>query len=353
MPSLRTLLILSRASNLPTVWSNCLAAWWLGGAGTIQVLPTLLIGASLLYIGGMFLNDVVDASFDRQHRRERPIPSGQISERLARRISIGLLFAGAVLMMASAVVGLPDQTAAPEGISVSSPTIESNGQLRITEAPVVENETNDLGPSLSARPWPDETTSVLPLWRIRGIRNLTTTLVLTMVLVALIVLYDYIHKAVSFSPLLMGACRSLLFLSAASVGMGGVTGLAVWSALALGAYVAGISYFARLERMLRRPEWWPCALLAVPVLLAFIVNQGPYRRDSLLLSLILVLWVVRSLRPALGPSQQNISRAVAALLAGIVFVDLLAICGAPRELSVVFLVLFAVTLLFQKFVPAT
>ena len=27
----RAWLVLSRGSNLPTVWSNCLAGWWLGG----------------------------------------------------------------------------------------------------------------------------------------------------------------------------------------------------------------------------------------------------------------------------------------------------------------------------------
>ena len=91
MPSLRTLLILSRASNLPTVWSNCLAAWWLGGGGSLWTLPPLLLGASLLYIGGMFMNDAVDVEFDRQHRTERPIPSGQITEKLVWQISFGLL----------------------------------------------------------------------------------------------------------------------------------------------------------------------------------------------------------------------------------------------------------------------
>src|ERR1043166_9840735 len=76
MSILRTFLILGRVSNLPTVWSNCLAGWWLGGGGEVGNLPFLFIGATLLYLGGMFLNDACDAEFDRQHRRERPFPSG-------------------------------------------------------------------------------------------------------------------------------------------------------------------------------------------------------------------------------------------------------------------------------------
>src|SRR6202021_3338880 len=78
-PFFRPLLFLGRVSNLPTVWSNCLAGWWLAGGGNFKALPLLLAGTSFLYIGGMFLNDAFDVGFDRQRRAERPIPSGQIS----------------------------------------------------------------------------------------------------------------------------------------------------------------------------------------------------------------------------------------------------------------------------------
>jgi len=76
---LRTLLVLGRVSNLPTLWSNCLAGWWLTGGGNLKSLPWLLEGMTFLYLGGMFLNDAFDVDFDRQRRAERPIPSGQIS----------------------------------------------------------------------------------------------------------------------------------------------------------------------------------------------------------------------------------------------------------------------------------
>jgi UbiA prenyltransferase family len=76
----RALFVLGRVSNLPTVWSNCLAGWWLGGGGNPQKLPLLFLGIGLFYLGGMFLNDAFDADFDRQHRTQRPIPSGAISQ---------------------------------------------------------------------------------------------------------------------------------------------------------------------------------------------------------------------------------------------------------------------------------
>src|ERR1700733_832512 len=94
---LRTLLTLGRISNLPTVWSNCLAGWWLSGGGNVWKLPLLFFGVSALYTGGMFLNDAFDEEFDRQRRPERPIPSGEISARAVwtfgwALLAIGILF---------------------------------------------------------------------------------------------------------------------------------------------------------------------------------------------------------------------------------------------------------------------
>ena len=80
----KSLLLLGRVSNLPTVWSNCLASWLLAG-GTLlettdlQRFSWLVVGATLLYLAGMFLNDAFDVRFDKEHRTERPIPSGAIS----------------------------------------------------------------------------------------------------------------------------------------------------------------------------------------------------------------------------------------------------------------------------------
>jgi len=98
-PLWRTLLILGRVSNLPTVWSNCAAGWLLGGGGELRVLWLLCLGATLFYVGGMFLNDACDAEFDRQHRQERPIPSGAISLRSVFGLGFGLLIGGQVLFL--------------------------------------------------------------------------------------------------------------------------------------------------------------------------------------------------------------------------------------------------------------
>ena len=98
-PPLRTLPVLGRVAGLPTVWSNCLAGWWLGGGGNLWKLPFLLLGVSLLYTGGAFLNDAFDADADRQRRPERPIPSGKISAQLVWRTGFGQLSAGIFLLL--------------------------------------------------------------------------------------------------------------------------------------------------------------------------------------------------------------------------------------------------------------
>lgn len=91
----RTLLILGRVSNAPTLWSNCLAGWWLGGGGAGWQWVRLVVAMTLLYLGGMFLNDAFDADYDRQNRRLRPIPSGAITEKETWQWGFSLLALGA------------------------------------------------------------------------------------------------------------------------------------------------------------------------------------------------------------------------------------------------------------------
>lgn len=91
---MRDWLVLSRGSNLPTVWSNCLAGWWLGGAGSPAAFLLLLPAATLLYTGGMFLNDVCDLEYDRAHRSERPIAASRISQSTALLAAVVCLAAG-------------------------------------------------------------------------------------------------------------------------------------------------------------------------------------------------------------------------------------------------------------------
>ena len=99
VPPLRILLILGRVADLPTIWSNCLAGWWVGGGGNYWKLPFLLLGASALYTGGAFLNDAFDAEADQQRRPERPVPAENISRALVWQLGFGQLGFGIFLLL--------------------------------------------------------------------------------------------------------------------------------------------------------------------------------------------------------------------------------------------------------------
>ncbi|MDD5349383.1 MAG: UbiA family prenyltransferase [Chthoniobacteraceae bacterium] len=98
----RTLLILGRVSNLPTVWSNCLAAWMLTPRSGVTAWPLFSLvagGVTALYLGGMYLNDAFDVAFDTLHRPERPIPSRKISRRAVAIWGGAWLAAGVLLLV--------------------------------------------------------------------------------------------------------------------------------------------------------------------------------------------------------------------------------------------------------------
>ena len=178
----KALLLLGRVSNLPTVWSNCLAAWLLAGAALfesadVQRFGWLIAGATLLFLAGMFLNDAFDVQFDREHRPERPIPSGAISVKAVWVLGIGQL-----------VLGL--------------------GCL---------------------------------VW----VNTLATLCALG--LAGSILVYDWLHKRTAWSPLLMGLCRLFLYLLAGATATGSLGITVVLSAVALWAYIFGLSNIARRE----------------------------------------------------------------------------------------------------------
>ncbi len=282
IPSWRAWLVLARASNLPTVWSNCLAAGALGGGLETGRMVAVMVSASLIYVGGMILNDAFDADFDRQFRRERPIPSGAVSEQRVWQAGGSLIAAG--------VLGL------------------------------------------SMQGW----------W----------TALWACLLAGSVVLYDAVHKRVTLSPVLMAACRFFLFLTVASMGEAGVTGEAMWAALALSAWIVGLSYIARRESRRGPLAYWPLLFLGIPGLLAGLVHGDDPGVGVILGGLLFTGWTLWSLSHTVGRAQPHFGRTVSGLLAGICLVDLLAVAPDPRT-ACGYVGLFLVSLLTQRFVPAT
>jgi len=240
------------------------------------------VGASLLYVGGMYLNDAFDAEFDRQYRRQRPIASGAIQEELVWRIGWSLLVIGTVSLAT-------------------------------------------LGP---------------------------LTAIFAALLAGAVVLYDALHKALALSPLLMSACRFLLYPLAASAGAMGVTGHSVWSGIALAGWIVGLSYVAKRESTTGRLQRWPLIALALPLVFAGLYNSGDFRLYSLGVGFLVSAWAVWCLRHTFAPGGRNLGLTVSGLLAGICLVDWLALLPTPAGASL-FVGGFLASLLAQRYIPAT
>lgn len=96
--TLRTILVLGRVSNLPTIWTNVAVGWFLSGGGWTGELGWLILGMSLVYVAGMTLNDAFDAAWDREHAPQRPIPSERISQRTVWLLGFAQMGAGLAVL---------------------------------------------------------------------------------------------------------------------------------------------------------------------------------------------------------------------------------------------------------------
>ena len=161
-----------------------------------------------------------------------------------------------------------------------------------------------------------------------------------------------------YSPLVMGLCRALVYVGAAVAAVGGVIASLLLAALALLAFVAGISYAAWQER-LDRPEpavaarvcWRRRCCLTVPALGQAIVEVALY------LALVgAIAGAPLSTWPG-GRAQDAVSRAVG-LLHRCHFAGRCSIPGRHRRASAPALLaralgLSSLTLLLQKYVTGT
>jgi hypothetical protein len=195
---------LGRVSNLPTVWSNVLAAAVLAGVPLLgSRVPLVALACSFFYVGGMFLNDAFDREFDARHRPDRPIPSGAAATSTVFAAGFALLALGmlVILVVASAAV--------------------------------------TVGP----------------------------TLVSGCALAGAITLYDAWHKGNPLGPLLMGLCRVLVYVTTAVALSGHVSLRVMAGAGVLLVYLMGLTYLARQEHLASLRRLWPFVLLSVPFLL--------------------------------------------------------------------------------------
>jgi hypothetical protein len=290
-PALSVALRLGRISNLPTVWTNTLVGVTLAGSGSFDVrVPVLLVALSLFYVGGMFLNDAFDREFDARTRPDRPIPAGQVTAGTVFGSGFGMLGAGVLLLV---VVGY----AFAGGTGWRAP---ASGLL----------------------------------------------------LAAAVVLYDSYHKNNPLSPLLMGVCRMLVYITAALAISATLQPALVVAALVLLAYLIGLTYTAKREHLNELGSVWPLAALAVPLIYGVVLAL----RSPLVWPFLFLLtgWVLYALWLLRRRGRGDVPRAVVSLIAGIPLVDAVILCGAGAvELSIVAVAAFLLTMALQRVVPGT
>ncbi len=174
-----------------------------------------------------------------------------------------------------------------------------------------------------------------------------------LLLAATIVLYDVWHKANTLSPLVMGACRALVYIAAAVAVTGKLSNAALIGALALASHVAGLTYAAKQENLNKIGNLWPLLMLAVPLLVALPAAMAWTVAGALVLLLAADAAAIRLLVRKLAPGA--VPRAVSGLIAAICLVDAVAVAWAGGSIALVAICAlgYPLTRLFQNVIPGT
>ncbi|AZD04761.1 UbiA family prenyltransferase [Pseudomonas chlororaphis] len=269
--ALSTWLTLGRVSNLPTVWTNALAASLLASSATALAPPSslvwtlLLVVLSALYLAGMLLNDLLDADWDQRHQNPRPIVLGLVS-----RTQVSLATTALLLLALLSLLGLSQLIAQPRWLLASA-----------------------------------------------GL------------LLLFILAYNLLHKKHPHSVWLMGGCRSALYLTAAASLAMPPQPLWLCAAL-LGAYIAGLTYLARLEHKNQLLSRLPLLLMLSPLALVAYADNGVFW-------LVLLLWLGwlgwHYRRHLANPRQRQIRAFIGAGLAALPLFDALVLALANQPLG--------------------
>lgn len=275
----------------------------------------LLVASSCLYTAGMVLNDVYDVEQDRRERPERPLPSGQIDVRWARKLGYGLLAIGVI---AACVAGV--------------------------------------------REWRLNTLGAFDPWRAGAVGMLLATCV---------VLYDAGLKRTFVGPVVMGSCRFfnvLLGMSTAWLtNADGTNADETWFlsyatsqllvAGGIGVYIVGVTWFARTEATKSHRGPLLLAILVMGFGLFLLAMFPEYDREAIHLQLVgrakdfmwpvivmlLALPIVRrALRAVMNPTPQRVQEAVKLCIFSLILLDA-AVCMVLRgyvALGIVALLVF-------------
>ncbi len=292
----RSLLILGRVSNLPTVWTNIFVGWFVTGGVWTGELGWLIAGISLVYVAGMTLNDVFDIEWDSEHAPERPVPSGNLSFHKALIIGLLEMVGGVTLLLGKTSFRLE----------------------------------------------------------------------LLAVLIAAILFYNWIHKRWTGSVVVMGICRAMVYLGAASAVAGSSVGIeipvsVIVVAVATIIYISGLTLAARSERsseksgrgMNRLVRLMLMLPVLFPLLAAREIPETPadlFRHTSVVIGVVGIWAWLAIVRSAL---HEKIAKGVAFAIAGIALYDAAIVAFANWPAAVFCVFAFLLTLIAQRYIPAT
>ncbi|VUD69085.1 hypothetical protein TDB9533_04451 [Thalassocella blandensis] len=294
-----TALELGRTSNIPTVWTNVICAIVMTQvAFDFYVVIFAALCLSLFYLAGMFLNDLFDIEWDTANNNPRPLVRGETTYREVLYFSLAFIVSAFVIICLVVFTG---------------------------------------------------DTTMTPLHRVYPFAG-------AVLLLICILLYDWKHKAWSFSPWIMGACRLCVYLTAAGF-VAAWNGKLAMAGLALLFYIAGITYLAKAEQQNRILSYVPAGLLFTPALVAMMLGYS--EPMAWLLIAINLLWVgstiVASLPNPQAPQKKlPVPKLVGRLLAGICLGDaMLVACSGHIFATVICVFAFVLCLLLQKRISAT
>jgi UbiA prenyltransferase family len=168
-------------------------------------------------------------------------------------------------------------------------------------------------------------------------------------LIGVIVLYDAWHKGNPLSPVLMGACRALVYVVAALAVAGEVPLEVATAAALLLIYIVGLTQVAKAEGGSLRAVWPLAAVLAAIGYWAGWANSVWF----VLLLAAFAAWVVRALWLIRGP--RRIGEGVVSLIAGVALFDALAVASVEGSLAAVGVCLaaFLLTIALQTKIAGT
>lgn len=171
-------------------------------------------------------------------------------------------------------------------------------------------------------------------------------------LAGVVTYYDWNHKGNVFSPVVMGACRALIYVGA-GLCYASILPAQLWlGAAALLCYLIGLTYIAKQETLARVENLWPLLFLAVPV--AYGAWLGAASAVALAYWAVFCGWTAVALWFLRRRRKGDIPRAVVSLIAGISLLDALLIAGAGMPaLALAAVAGFGVTLFFQRYIAGT